>query len=114
VNLIGEPTDYNDGFVMPIALDRHTWVAGAPRTDRLIVAHSREYGATATIDLDAPAAGPTGQWVDYVRGIAVVLDGGLERAAPHGYWTDASMGRRDGVLSIEMPPRSARLLKEVS
>ena len=89
VNLIGEHTDYNDGFVMPIALDRDTWVAGALRSDRLVVAHSREYGETATIDLDAPAAGPTGQWVDYVRGIAVVLDGGLsengdpERAGPH-------------------------------
>ena len=31
VNLIGEHTDYNDGFVMPIALDRDTWVAAAPR-----------------------------------------------------------------------------------
>jgi galactokinase len=91
VNLIGEHTDYNDGFVMPIALDRDIWVAGALRTDRLVVAHSREYGETATIDLDAPAAGPTGQWVDYVRGIAMVLDGAghaafapeaLRRASP--------------------------------
>jgi galactokinase len=75
VNLIGEHTDYNDGFVMPIALDRQTWVAAAPRTDRLVVAYSREYGETVTIDLHAPASGPTGQWVDYVRGIAAVLDG---------------------------------------
>ncbi len=75
VNLIGEHTDYNDGFVMPIALDRDIWVAGAVRTDRIVVAYSREYGETARIDLDAPVAGPTGHWVDYVRGIAAVLDG---------------------------------------
>ena len=43
VNLIGEHTDYNDGFVMPIALDRCTWVAAAPRADRSLVVHSREY-----------------------------------------------------------------------
>jgi galactokinase len=74
VNLIGEHTDYNDGFVMPIALDRCTWVAAASRADRTIVVHSREYDETVTIDLDVPTAGPTGTWSDYVRGIAAVLD----------------------------------------
>ena len=52
VNLIGEHTDYNDGFVMPIALDRDTWVAAAPRADRQLVVRSREYGGTAIIDLE--------------------------------------------------------------
>jgi galactokinase len=79
VNLIGEHTDYNDGFVLPIALDRCTWVAAAPRADRTIVVHSREYGGTETIDLDMPAAGPTGRWTDYVRGIAAILDRGPGR-----------------------------------
>ena len=55
VNLIGEHTDYNDGFVMPIALDRDTWVAAAPRADRRLVVRSREYGETVTIDLDTEA-----------------------------------------------------------
>jgi len=52
VNLIGEHTDYNDGFVMPIALDRDTWVAAAPRADRRLVVRSREFGATVNIDLE--------------------------------------------------------------
>ena len=39
VNLIGEHTDYNDGFVRPMALDRSAWVAAAPRHDRQIVVH---------------------------------------------------------------------------
>jgi galactokinase len=79
VNLIGEHTDYNDGFVMPIALDRCTWVAVAPRADRTIVVHSRELDETVTIDLDVPAAGPTGTWSDYVRGMAMILDGDVDR-----------------------------------
>jgi galactokinase len=83
VNLIGEHTDYNDAFVLPIALDRSTWVAAAPRTDRTIVVHSSEYDETVRIDLNAPAAGPTGAWADYVRGIATLLDRGPERTALH-------------------------------
>src|SRR5438034_7090784 len=77
VNLIGEHTDYNDGFVLPMALDRSTWVAAAPRDDRTIVVRSREYGETTTIDLRAQtpqnAQGPQRHWSDYVRGVAAVL-----------------------------------------
>ncbi len=36
VNLIGEHTDYNDGFVFPVAIDRATFVAARPRTDRMV------------------------------------------------------------------------------
>ena len=36
VNLIGEHTDYNDGFVMPAAIDRHVVIAAAPRADRQV------------------------------------------------------------------------------
>jgi galactokinase len=79
VNLIGEHTDYNDGFVMPMAVDRSTWVAAAPRRDRTLVVHSREYAETVTMSLDAPvhqapADNPSGGWTDYVRGVAAVLD----------------------------------------
>jgi galactokinase len=73
VNLIGEHTDYNDGFVMPMALDRCTWVAAAARADRRIVVHSREYAETVTIDAEARWGGPTGHWSDYVRGVASEL-----------------------------------------
>src|SRR5262245_50892668 len=72
VNLIGEHTDYNGGFVMPMALVRSTWVAAAPRDDGTIVARSREFGETITIDRSAQ--NPQGHWSDYVRGAPALLE----------------------------------------
>src|SRR5207253_560176 len=74
VNLIGEHTDYNDGFVMPVAIDRDTTVALTPRRDRLLIVRSAAYADEVTIDLDRPGDGPLGTWSDYVRGVAVVLE----------------------------------------
>ena len=47
VNLIGEHTDYNDGFVLPLAIDRAVWIALRPRDDRRVVVHSLDYGQAA-------------------------------------------------------------------
>src|SRR5579864_7775578 len=44
VNLIGEHTDYNDGFVMPMAFDRAVWIALRPRADRQVLVHSLDLG----------------------------------------------------------------------
>jgi galactokinase len=107
VNLIGEHTDYNDGFVMPIALDRRTWVAAAPRADRLVVAHSREYDETVTIDLDAAAAGPARHWSDYVRGVAVILDGA--DGDPERVALQQLDGRHDGDMADAGRPVQGRL-----
>jgi galactokinase len=74
VNLIGEHTDYNDGFAMPMALDQSTWVAAAPRSDRRLAIVSRAYRETFTIDLDNQPRYPTGSWSDYVRGVAATVD----------------------------------------
>ena len=74
VNLLGEHTDYNDGLVMPIAIDRFTYLAAAPRRDRSIVVRSQNLDEEGEIRLDAPQNGPTGRWTDYVRGVATLLE----------------------------------------
>jgi galactokinase len=74
VNLIGEHTDYNEGFVLPIALDRDTVAAAALRDDRRLRARSADGGEPGEIDLDAPAAPRRGTWLDYVEGVARVLE----------------------------------------
>ncbi|HEY3026391.1 MAG TPA: galactokinase [Pyrinomonadaceae bacterium] len=74
VNLIGEHTDYNEGFVMPAAIDSSTWVAIAPRWDRKLSVQSENFSETAELDLDQPATRGTGHWSDYPFGVAVKLE----------------------------------------
>src|SRR5258708_37389670 len=74
VNLIGEHTDYNDGFVMPAAIELNVWVAIAPRTDRKLVVHSENFPESSEIDLNERDPQPRKQWIDYVQGVAVMLE----------------------------------------
>ena len=64
VNLIGEHTDYNEGLVLPCAIDRETWVLVARRDDGRVRVFSRETGETREFDPTAPTR--CGAWVDYV------------------------------------------------
>jgi galactokinase len=73
VNLIGEHTDYNDGFVLPMALERETVVAAAPRADRLVRVHALDLNDQAEFDLDRPGPRRRGLWLDYVEGVAQAL-----------------------------------------
>ncbi len=70
VNLIGEHTDYNDGFVLPMAISRGIAVAFRPRADRLIRAHSISVAATETFSLDALDVVDRKGWIAYVAGVA--------------------------------------------
>jgi len=74
VNLIGEHTDYNDGFVMPAALDLYTYVAVRPRSDRRLRVYSENLHEMRDFELDSIRCGRTGHWSDYVRGVAGVLE----------------------------------------
>ena len=56
VNLIGEHTDYNDGFVLPAAVDLSCWVGVVPRGDRKLVIYAENYSEQVEVDLDAIAA----------------------------------------------------------
>jgi galactokinase len=73
INLIGEHTDYTDGFVLPVSLAVGTWVACAARNDRTVRLFSENQNGLATFDLDANGARPRGHWSDYVVGVAQVL-----------------------------------------
>jgi len=73
VNLIGEHTDYNDGFVMPSAIGLGTRVAMSSREDRRLVIRSGQFPGEFEFDLDDLPAGGAGEWCDYVVGVAAVL-----------------------------------------
>jgi len=71
VNLIGEHTDYQDGFVFPMAIDRYTTVAVAPREDRVVNVWSENMQEQVSFSLDHLHR--RGHWSDYVAGVASLL-----------------------------------------
>ncbi len=73
VNLIGEHTDYNDGFVLPVSIALQVLVDGVERDDRVLVLRSAKIEGERRFNLDALEPGPRGDWSDYVRGIAYDL-----------------------------------------
>ena len=72
VNLIGEHTDYNGGFVMPAAIGLETWMCSYPRDDGVIRVVSLQEEGMSEFDLTAPK--PTETWADYVAGMAWSLN----------------------------------------
>jgi galactokinase len=79
VNLIGEHTDYNDGFVLPLAVPLRTRIAASRRDDGLVLVSSRERddGQPAEYQLGRERA--SRNWVDYVQGVTAILTGAGHR-----------------------------------
>ncbi|GIK74042.1 MAG: galactokinase [Chloroflexota bacterium] len=74
VNLIGEHTDYNDGFVLPVALKRDVRIVLRPRSDRQVRVYSVEFGESGSFDLDAVRFNPDRLWLNYIQGMAQSLE----------------------------------------
>lgn len=92
VNLIGEHTDYNDGFVFPLAIDRATWIALRPRADNRVAAVSIDMGERREFALDDLPRPTKVDWIDYLIGVAWSL-------GEHGY----SLRGWEGVVSGDVP-----------
>jgi galactokinase len=91
VNLIGEHTDYNDGFVLPMAIDRAVWIALRPRMDGQVAVHSLDLDRTAAFALDH-LRHENGGWAEYLKGVAWAL-----QQAGH------SLAGWEGVMSGDVP-----------
>ncbi len=100
-NLIGEHTDYNDGFVLPFALARRTAIAAAPRRDRRVRVASALAAGVAEFDLDAPIRCAEPRWADYVRGVVAGMGASSRAVDPGGFdaWIDSDVPVGAGLSS---------------
>jgi galactokinase len=73
VDLMGGHTDYNLGYVLTLPIDRDTWIAARPREDRAVRLYSLNLKAASSFELDRISRTPGGDWSNYVRGVASVL-----------------------------------------
>ncbi|WP_274584227.1 galactokinase [Neisseria leonii] len=78
VNLIGEHTDYNDGFVLPCAIDFAAHIVAAPNRLGKVRVFAADYGGQDEFDLAAPIGKSSKQWANYIRGVVWAM-------AEHGY-----------------------------
>jgi galactokinase len=94
VNLIGEHTDYNDGFVLPAAIDLYTWTAISPRSGNLLRVYSENLEESCELDLSDSAPHPRDHWSDYVHGVALMLQraGISARGADIAIYSDVPSG----------------------
>lgn len=73
VNIIGEHTDYNDGFVLPAAIERETCIIAAPRPDGIVRLAALDLGRETSFDLADVQPSREQTWSNYVRGVAAGL-----------------------------------------
>ena len=110
VNLIGEHTDYNDGFVFPMAIDREVVLVGRRRSDGIVRLYSLDYAEESSFEIDRIEHDPKARWSDYVRGVVDVLQkagyrlGGFEAVitgdVPRGSGLSSSAALEVGAITL--------------
>ncbi len=107
MNLIGEHTDYSDGYVLPVAIPQSTSVVLEPRRDRVVRVTSANVEAGTWHEHEIGAEEPTGMWSDHVRGVTSVLaregllDRGFEARVSSGVPMGAGLGS-SAALSVAL------------
>jgi len=94
VNLIGEHTDYAEGFVMPAAIDFATLAGISPRTDGKIVLYSENFGEERSFEVASLPAKASKHWSDYPLGVVAILAGEGHAIPPFSLslWGDVPLG----------------------
>src|SRR5258707_7451694 len=94
VNLIGEHTDYAEGFVMPAAIDSATLAAISPRTDGQVVIYAENFAEECSFSAAELPSSATGHWSDYPLGVMAILAGEGCRIPPLSLtlWGDVPLG----------------------
>ncbi len=102
VDLMGNHTDYNEGYVMTMAIDRNTWLAARPRKDRKVAIFSLNVEGGGEFNLDDIRRDEISPWTNYVRGVATVFqdegftlhgfDGLVHSTIPFGSGLSSSAG----------------------
>ncbi|MGL4513610.1 MAG: galactokinase [Lacipirellulaceae bacterium] len=128
VNLIGEHTDYNDGFVLPMAIERQTVVAAARRDDGRPLARIRSVAMGASVELSLEAGGPSpGGWAGYARGVldayrehgvaVPAFDAAIDSSVPLGGGLSSSAALEvslalmvESLAGVTLPARTRALL----
>ena len=114
VNLIGGHTDYNEGFVLPTAIDRRTTVATRGRNDDRLRVYSVDFDETVTADLDSIEPVDDPRWANYVLGVAaelrerghdvggadLVVDGGVPMGAGLSSSSALEVAVADGLATV--------------
>ena len=115
VNLIGEHTDYNDGFVLPMAIERYTVMAGGRNAGLEVTLHSVTTGETATFSVRSGVARGEPAWSNYVRGVVAGFQQGGMKPAGFDAVIDSTLPYGGGVASsAALEVATATLLEAMS
>jgi len=115
VNLIGEHTDYNDGFVLPMAIERYTVMAAGPNTSGMVTLHSLTTGETATFSVRGGVKRGEPAWSNYVRGVIAGFYQGGKKAVGFDAVIDSTLPYGGGVASsAALEVATATLLEAMS